>query len=164
MIRDGTRSQDMVHDITRDTWKDTVAAAEQYNKPGEFTTFVAYEYTTSSADRGNLHRNVIFRDADKLPVVPFSRVHSRNPEDLWDWMDGLRDEGIELLAIPHNSNGPNGQMFKLVDWAGNPLDDAYSSQRIRNEPLIEITQIKGTLGTHPLLSDNDEWADFEIMP
>ena len=79
-------------------------------------------------------------------------------------MDGLRDEGIESLAIPHNSNGSNGQMFKLVDWAGNPLDDAYSSQRIRNEPLIEITQIKGTSETHPLLSDNDEWADFEIMP
>ena len=55
-------------------------------------------------------------------------------------------------------------MFKLVDWAGNPLDDDYSSQRIRNEPLIEITQIKGTSETHPLLSDNDEWAGFEIMP
>ena len=121
LIADGTLSQDMVHDITRDAWKDTVAAAEQYNKPGEFTTFVAYEYTTSTADRGNLHRNVIFRDADKLPAVPFSRVHSRNPEDLWDWMDGLRDEGIESLAIPHNSNGSNGQMFKLVDIPGKML-------------------------------------------
>ena len=66
LIRDGTLSQDMVHDITRNAWADTVAAAEQYNQPGEFTTFVAYEYTTSSDDRGNLHRNVIFRDADKL--------------------------------------------------------------------------------------------------
>ncbi|NKB33343.1 MAG: DUF3604 domain-containing protein [Pseudomonadales bacterium] len=163
-LGDGTLSQDMMHDVISDAWKDTAAAAEQYNKPGEFTTFVAYEYTTFSDDRGNLHRNVIFRDADKLPAVPFSSLHSRNPEDLWDWMDGLRDEGIESLAIPHNSNGSNGQMFKLVDWAGNPLDDAYSSQRIRNEPLIEITQIKGTSETHPLLSDNDEWAGFEIMP
>ena len=164
MIGDGTLSQDLVNDVISDAWKDTVAAAEQYNKPGEFTTFVAYEYTAFSSDRGNLHRNVIFRDADKLPAVPFSSLHSRNPEDLWDWMDGLRDEGIESLAIPHNSNGSNGQMFKLVDWAGNPLDDDYSSQRIRNEPLIEITQIKGTSETHPLLSDNDEWAGFEIMP
>ena len=165
MIGDGTLSQDLVHDVIHDAWKDTVAAAEQYNKPGEFTTFVAYEYTAfSNPDRGNLHRNVIFRDADKLPAVPFSSLHSRNPEDLWDWMDSLRDEGIESLAIPHNSNGSGGQMFKLVDWAGNPLDDAYSSQRIRNEPLMEITQIKGTSETHPLLSDNDEWAGFEIMP
>jgi hypothetical protein len=79
-------------------------------------------------------------------------------------MDGLREQGIEALAIPHNSNGSNGQMFKLVDWAGNPMDDAYAEQRIRNEPLIEITQIKGTSETHPLLSNTDEWADFEIMP
>jgi hypothetical protein len=79
-------------------------------------------------------------------------------------MDDLREQGIEALAIPHNMNGSNGQMFKLVDWAGDPLDDEYAEKRIRNEPLIEITQIKGTSETHPALSKNDEWADFEIMP
>lgn len=125
---------------------------------------MAYEYTSSSDDRGNLHRNVIFRGADKLPSMPFSRFHSQNPEGLWNWMDGLREQGIESLAIPHNSNGSNGQMFKLVDWAGNPMDDNYAEQRLRNEPLIEITQIKGTSETHPMLSETDEWADFEIMP
>ena len=79
-------------------------------------------------------------------------------------MDGLRARGIESLAIPHNSNGSNGQMFKLVDWAGDPMDDDYSIQRLRNEPLVEITQVKGTSDTHPLLSKNDEWANFEIAP
>ena len=79
-------------------------------------------------------------------------------------MDGLRAQGIESLAIPHNANGSNGQMFKMVDWAGDPLDEDYSRQRIQNEPVIELTQIKGTSETHPLLSDTDEWADFEIMP
>ena len=78
-------------------------------------------------------------------------------------MDVLRDEGVESLAIPHNSNGSNGQMFKLVDWAGNPLTNEASEKRLRNEPLVEITQVKGTSDTHPLLSPNDEWADFEIM-
>ena len=163
-IAEGSIDVEMVNDITRNAWTDTVKAAEEFNKPGEFTTFVAYEYTSSSDDRGNLHRNVIFRGADKLPAMPFSRFHSQNPEGLWGWMDDLRDRGIETLAIPHNSNGSNGQMFKLVDWAGNPMDDAYAQQRIRNEPLIEITQIKGTSETHPVLSDTDEWADFEIMP
>ena len=161
-IADGSVSADKLDTIARDAWADTIKAAEQFNKPGEFTTFVAYEYTTSSADRGNLHRNVIFRGSDKLPAAPFSILHSKNPENLWDWMDGLRDQGIESLAIPHNSNGSNGQMFKLVDWAGNPMDDNYTKQRLRNEPLIEITQIKGTSETHPILSDNDEWAGFEI--
>ena len=149
--------------ITRGAWEDIVKAADMFNDPGRFTTFVAYEYTTSSADRGNLHRNVVFKGSDRVPAVPFSRLHSANPEDLWDWMDRLRDVGVESMAIPHNSNGSNGQMFKLVDWAGDPIDDEYAVQRIRNEPLVEITQIKGTSETHPLLSTTDEWAGFELM-
>ena len=78
-------------------------------------------------------------------------------------MDNLRNLGVESLAIPHNSNGSNGQMFQLVDWAGNPMDDDYASKRMRNEPLVEITQVKGTSDTHPLLSPGDKWADFGIM-
>ncbi|MFT5579908.1 MAG: hypothetical protein ACI9WS_002668 [Paraglaciecola psychrophila] len=163
-IASGAVDGEMVNNIGREAWADTIKAAEQFNNPGEFTTFVAYEYTTSTDDRGNLHRNVIFRGADKLPALPFSRFHSQNPEGLWDWMDELRSQGVESLAIPHNSNGSNGQMFKLVDWAGNPMDDNYAKQRLRNEPLIEITQIKGTSETHPLQSETDEWAGFEIMP
>jgi hypothetical protein len=163
-IQDGSIDEELAIDVTRRAWLDTIEAAEQFNDPGRFTTFVAYEYTTASDDRGNLHRNVIFHGSDKLPAVPFSRLNSQNPEGLWDWMDALRAQGIESLAIPHNSNGSNGQMFKLVDWAGNPVDDAYVERRIRNEPLVEITQIKGTSDTHPLLSPNDEWADFEIYP
>jgi Protein of unknown function (DUF3604) len=161
-INDGSIDEQLTVDITRRAWLDTIDAAEQFNAPGKFTTFVGYEYTTSSDDRGNLHRNVIFRGSEKLPAVPFSRLNSQNPEGLWDWMDTLRAQGVESLAIPHNSNGSNGQMFKLVDWAGNPLDDAYVERRIRNEPLVEITQIKGTSDTHPALSPNDEWANFEI--
>lgn len=163
-MANGSIDLGMAFDITRSAWSDTVKAAEEFNDPGNFTTFVAYEYTSSSNDRGNLHRNVIFRGADKLPAIPFSRFHSQNPEGLWDWMDGLREQGIEALAIPHNSNGSNGQMFKLTDWAGNPMDNEYARQRMRNEPLVEVTQIKGTSDTHPALSMTDEWADFEIMP
>jgi len=163
-ILDGSIDRDLPASIAKSAWGDIVDAAEEFNDPGDFTTFAAYEYTTSSDDRGNLHRNVIFRSSDKLPAEPFSRFHSQNPEGLWDWMDGLRAQGIESLAIPHNSNGSNGQMFKLVDWAGNPMDDAYVERRRRNEPLVEITQIKGTSETHPSLSDTDEWAGFEITP
>jgi hypothetical protein len=164
MIRDGTLDREQTLGVIRSAWSDTVEAADDYNDPGAFTTFVAYEYTTSSADMGNLHRNVIFAGSNRLPRVPFSRFHSTNPEDLWQWMDDLRAKGVESLAIPHNSNASNGQMFKLVNWAGDPLDDDYTSQRIRNEPIVEITQIKGTSETHPQLSSRDELAGFEIMP
>ena len=163
-VGDGSIDPDLVNQIAKDAWSDTIRAAETFNDPGNFTTFVAYEFTSSTDDRGNLHRNVIFQGADRLPAMPFSRFHSQNPEGLWDWMDGLRQNGIEALAIPHNSNGSNGQMFKLVDWASNPVDDEWARKRIRNEPLVEVTQVKGTSETHPLLSDADEWADFEIMP
>ena len=149
--------------IRKDAWDDIVAAANRHNDPGNFTAFIAYEYTASDSDRGNLHRNVIFRD-DIAPELPFSRLDSSNPEDLWNWMDGNRANGIESLAIPHNSNGSNGSMFMLTDNAGRPIDDAYASQRMRNEPLVEIAQVKGASDTHPALSPNDEWAEFEIMP
>ena len=163
-LREGRIDPDVVRDIGRAAWLDTVRAAEQFNMPGRLTTFVAYEFTSFSDDGGNLHRNVVFRGADRLPAQPFSATNSPNPEDLWDWMDGLRAQGIEALAIPHNSNASNGQMFKLDDSAGNPIDAAYAEQRLRNEPLVEITQVKGTSETHPLLSATDEWADFEIVP
>lgn len=156
----GTKAYD--RDTHQSAWKDSAEAAERHNDPGKFTTFIAYEFTSSGIGQSNLHRNVLFKNSI-APVQPFSIVDSRNPEDLWDWMDNLRAEGAESLAIPHNSNGSNGQMFKMVDWAGNPFSKNYSEKRMRNEPLVEITQVKGTSDSHPLLSPNDEWADFEIM-
>ena len=145
-------------------WADIVASANRNYVPGELTTFIAYEYTSSyPTDRGNLHRNVVFR-GDTAPDIPFSRLDSLNPEDLWAWMDRQRARGMDALAIPHNSNGSNGRMFELTQTDGSPIDAAYATTRTRNEPLIENTQIKGTSDTHPFLSPNDEWADFEIMP
>ncbi|HJL53790.1 MAG TPA: DUF3604 domain-containing protein [Arenicellales bacterium] len=163
-ITTGQLDRNQVRDVVRSAWSDTIDAADQFYDPGNFTTFAGYEYTSSTAGSGNLHRNVIFKGTGRLPREPFSRFHSVNPEDLWQWMDELREKGVESLAIPHNSNGSNGQMFKLEDWAGNPLDDDYAKLRLRNEPIVEITQIKGTSETHPVLSTRDEWAAFEIMP
>ena len=143
-------------------WQDIVEAAERHNDPGTFTTFSGYEYTLAAADRGNLHRNVIFRG--RAPDRPFAATDSRNPADLWRWLDELRERGIEGLAIPHNSNGSNGQMFMVGPYADEPFDASYAELRMRNEPLVEVTQVKGDSEAHPLLNPYDEWADFEVFP
>jgi hypothetical protein len=150
------------HDTHISAWADIVRAAEEANDPGRFTTFSAYEFTTSTdVGNGNLHRNVIFK-GDQIPVRPHSRIDSINPENLWKWMDGLRELGVDSIAIPHNSNGSNGAMFDMRTFTGKPITQTYSEMRMRNEPIVEMTQVKGTSDTHPLLSPNDEFADFGI--
>lgn len=151
----------------KDAWAKTVAAAEEYNDPGKFTTFIGYEWT--SLVRGNnMHRVVIYKDdGDKGgSIVPFTTIPpegSTNPRDLWTWMEGYEEKtGGEVLAIAHNGNLANGIMFPMeVQNDGKEIDISYVERRARWEPLYEATQIKGDGETHPLLSPDDEFADFE---
>jgi len=153
----------MSPEVAGSVWKKNVELAEQANVPRKFTAFCSYEWT-SMPDNMNLHRNIFFKDCAKVPPQPFSALNSKHPVDLWNWMDGQRKAGNELLAISHNANLSDGRMFPTeVDTKGRPIDAAYAASRLLNEPLIEIKQLKGTSETHPLLSPNDEFAGFELM-
>jgi len=159
-ITDGKPIPEMDNrEVVRSAWAELNGAAERFYKPGKFTTFTGYEYT-SQPGYGNLHRVVLFKGS-RVPEQPFGSLDSVNPEDLWTWLDGNRAKGIDGIAIPHNSNVSDGRMFQLTDFAGKPIDSAYAETRMRNEPIVEMSQVKGTSDTHPLLSPNDEWADFE---
>ena len=150
-------------DVAGSIWKENNAIADQANEPGKFTAFCSYEWTSTPNNR-NMHRNVFFKDCAKVPELPFSSLESTNPEDLWDWMDGQRKAGNELLAISHNANLSDGHMFPIdVDEKGRPIDAAWAASRDRNERLTEIKQIKGQSETHPLLSPNDEFANYELF-
>jgi hypothetical protein len=149
-------------EVAGSVWRKNIEIADKYNKPGKFTAFVSYEWTSAPNNR-NMHRNVFFRTSKNVPM-PFTAVDSDHPEDLWAWMETQRKNGTELLAISHNANLSDGIMFPLeVDNKGRPIDAAWAQQRLDNEPLTEIHQVKGTSETHPALSPNDEFANFEIM-
>ncbi len=150
-------------DIARSTWDFMTETADEYNEPGKFTAFIGYEWT-STPEGNNLHRVVIFKDgADKASqVVPFSSFNSPDPEDLWTYLANYEAKtGGRVMAIPHNSNVSNGLMFDTKTLKGKPLTKEYARTRTRFEPLHEMTQMKGDSETHPKLSPEDEFADYE---
>jgi len=151
--------------FAKTVWERNIDIVEKYNEPGKFTAFIAYEWTSNYGGGNNLHRNVIYRDgADKgKQVSPMTTFDSENPEDLWKWMANYEAKtGGKLLAIPHNGNLSNGLMFQETNLDGSKMTPELAKLRNKYEVLYEVTQCKGTSETHPLLSPNDEFADFEI--
>ncbi len=150
--------------LVRSMWQRATENAERHNEPGNFTAFIGYEWT-STPGGNNLHRNIIYRDGKSLAdqVMPFSVYDSDDPEDLWKWLASYEEKtGGQLLAIAHNGNLSNGLMFDDVTFTTKKaLSKDYAERRQRWEPLYEVTQIKGDGETHPSLSPNDEFADFE---
>jgi hypothetical protein len=151
--------------MSRSVWEREIAFADKYNDPGKFTALIGFEWTSIATQKtpGNLHRVVIFKDgADKAgQVLPFSTFDSIDPEKLWDYMaDYEKTTGGSILAIAHNGNVSNGQMFSTERLNGRPVNREYAEMRARFEPLYEVTQIKGDGEAHPLLSPNDEFADY----
>ncbi len=148
--------------MQRTAWDKTLAVAEQFNDPGNFSAIIGWEWS-ALPNGNNLHRVVMFRDgADRASeVVPFSAFDSNDPEDLWAFLQNYEDEtGGRVLAIPHNGNWGTGLMFGLETISGEPLSKEYAETRMKWEPVYEVTQIKGDGEAHPALSPNDEFADF----
>lgn len=159
-------SQIFSDDLRASSWGEEVDAAQRNYVPGTFTTLVGWEWTSMLMPQGlNLHR-VVLTDADGASgksFIPYANSDSLRPEDLWDFMSRTKARtGVDLIAIPHNSNISGGKMFDIVDSDGNPITAAYARMRAAWEPLVEVTQSKGTSEVHPELAPNDELAEFEI--
>ncbi len=162
-LSDPTPEQIMPERVRQTIWSDVVRIADKNNRPGEFTAFVGYEWT-SAPNGNNLHRVVIFEDgrgkADR--VVPFSAQDSNDPEDLWAYLAGYEQKtGGRVMSIAHNGNLSNGLMFDDKTLDGKAIDRTYAITRARWEPLYEVSQVKGDGEAHPYLSPEDEFADFE---
>ncbi len=151
-------------------WAGIQAAAEAaYDRTAacKFTSFVAYEYSASTG-YSTMHRNVIFRgDAVPPPISYFDRP---TPEGLWEELraaciDGL--PGCDVLAIPHNPNESNGNMFHVDPSDTRSLEEQRDAARLRAdlEPLLEIYQHKGASECFPglggVVGAPDEACGFE---
>lgn len=149
--------------LSYSSWQDVIGAAERHYRPGRFTTLVGFEYSPTLRENGaHLHRNVIFRGPN-YPEMPFAATDDMHHEALWTYAETNRARGIESLMIPHNSNLSAGLAFADRDSYGQPMSEAYAARRRRNEPLVEISQVKGTSETRPELSPDDEFAAFELI-
>ena len=150
-------------EISSSVWSEIMDAADRHYEPGKFTAFMGWEWSSTPQGQ-NLHRVVVMK-GDKSngeQFIPYTSLDSNRPEDLWTWLKATAEKtGADFLAIPHNSNISGGLMFPLVDSDGNAVDAEYAKLRMRWEPVVEMTQIKGDSETHPRLSPNDEFADYE---
>lgn len=154
-------------------WQETQAAAEQaYDRSSdcEFTSFVAYEWTsaTGPTGNGNMHRNVIFRN-EQVPPVPQSSLEGRKPEMLWA---GLQADcinagtGCDTLVIPHNSNLSGAQMMRPYLTDREPLTAEIAQLRADMEPIMELMQHKGSSECYPGAFGDvaaDELCQFEFL-
>jgi hypothetical protein len=151
----------------KSVWEHVVNTADDYNEPGRFTALIGFEWTSLVAGN-NLHRNVIFRDgADKAGlVVPYTTqapIGSTDPLDLYKYLENVEAKtGASVLALAHNGNLSNGIMFPIdKQYTGRRIDKEYVTKRARWERMYEVTQIKGDGETHPLLSPDDAFANYE---
>ena len=152
--------------IITTAWHEIIDAAERHNQPGKFTSLIGWEWS-SIPTGANLHRVIFTPDGAKKAkqFLPYGSDQSQYPEDLWSWLEETQTQtGTRFIAIPHNSNISKGYMFAQTNLKGQAITADYARRRINWEPVAEITQIKGDSETHPALSPEDEFADFETYP
>jgi hypothetical protein len=132
-----------------------------------FTTFMGYEWT--GVLEGSVHRTVIFRNDDVLRI-PVSHFESPRPEDLWQALDDQcrsGDRRCDVIAIPHNSNGGSGAMFRPEYFGATNIDEerGIAARRAAIEPLMEVFQHKGQseciAGFTDAAGTVDELCNFE---
>ncbi|MEM9176104.1 MAG: DUF3604 domain-containing protein [Myxococcota bacterium] len=144
-------------------WTETTTAADRHNEPGRFTAMIGWEWS-SLPNGANLHR-VVMTNANgetARTFLPYRSTDSSYPDDLWAWLDETSEAtGAAFVAIPHNPNISKGYMFGATALDGTPYTTESARTRARWEPVAEVTQYKGDSETHPDLSPDDPFADFE---
>ncbi len=113
--------------IVASAWREEAQTADAYNRPGEFSAIIGWEWT-STPGGANLHR-IVFTDGNAdaaATYTPYSRDDSPYPEDLWQWLEQTSAAtGDHFVSIPHNSNISKGFMFPLETLRGERFTPQY---------------------------------------
>ncbi len=152
-----------IQNMSASMWEKSVTAAEAHYEPGVFTPLIGWEWT-QTANGVNLHRVVMstLNGEEAATIDPVGSDENPYPEDLWAGLDALTEAtNARFLSIPHNPNLSKGYMFADRTVRGEDITADYARTRMEWEPVAEVTQIKGDSETHPSLSPDDEFADFE---
>ena len=149
-------------------WQEIQDSAARFDAPCDFTTFVAYEYS-SNPEMSKVHRNVIFRN-EHVPAMPVSSRTTPDAVGLWRSLAAECSDahtGCDVLTIPHNPNLSNGRAFSLDYGGATDPNGQREVARLRSsmEPLVEMFQIKGDSecrnGLAGVLGGPDELCGFE---
>jgi Protein of unknown function (DUF3604) len=159
----GLINEDAAKRISASQWTKSMEIADRHNAPGEFTTLVGWEWS-QTASGANLHRIVVsdMSGSTAAGIDPIGSDDAPYPEDLWDKLENLsRQTRADFVSIPHNANLSKGYMFSKTTLRGEAISPDYARRRLKWEPLVEATQIKGDSETHPDLTPDDSFAEFE---
>ena len=147
-------------DYAAQTWQKIQDAADRHYQPGKFTTFAAYEYSPALPDRGKLHRNIVFRSMD-VPKYAVSSFDAISEIELWKELEATCTIDCQFLTIPHNLNKTWGLAFSGETIDGVAYTEVDWKLRERNEPLVEVFQIKGNSECSVAFGAGDEECGFE---
>lgn len=144
-------------------WQRIQQAANEAYKPGEFTTFIAYEYSASAPEGkgGMMHRNVIFR-SDQVTDSVFSAFDGSG-EDMQVWLEQNCTGDCNVLTIPHNPNFYWGRLYWGKNSDGSELTQEQLERRARMDRLVEIMQVKGNSECQTGIGTTDEECNFEMV-
>ncbi len=160
-------------EAARGRWRAMQEAAEtHYDRSSSctFSSLIAYEYT-NTANVSNLHRNIIFKN-EIVPDLPITHLEAPSPLALWQQLDRAcrsDDTPCDVVALPHNSNLSNGNLFDPTYPGGDSIEEerSHAELRARMEPVVEVFQHKGDSecrnGFPEVNAQPDPLCDFEKL-
>jgi hypothetical protein len=107
---------------TAGAWPQLKAMVEANNQPGEFVTFLAFEWHSNQFG----DHNIYYKSSDG------EILHAENLDELREMLSKWQRNGVDVMAIPHHIGYKRG--FRGINWG--TFDPQFS-------PVVEIMSMHG---------------------